>query len=445
MPQFDGMLKTEAPAETGKLVARVRHLIANPLVFLLMSGILPCVGRADFTKTIQVTPGVQVNAVTTWYYSNCTTSLGLGSYTVNVAPQHGTLSFGDISGPVPGCPPGSPSLPAAAAYYTWTDTTGATTDYFQLYFELNGSVAEIIDISVVLAEPECTITSVTVATVPGIANSRTTIGIGEVVNLTTAVPVTWAITSGNGMLPQQCSSPIDACTFTAPYSNDTTTITATLADGSTSCSKPFTILQPTGLLFQRVQSPPPTQGNTVPVDYWFHNFFLGISYNIGMTSAVFITPGNVSFANVHFLELDGSTQANPPSDLLFTIPLNATTSTNGWLLRCDKDKDYSAESPDPKSSQWIFIDPTGTQKTPFSIVQTEWLHPLFGGYQYSKGQIAALSANGTFVATPDTQAAILTLPNGTPEFYKWIVPNNALCQEEVEAQFTQVAPMTMIQ
>jgi len=112
---------------------------------------LPKAAKAQgtFSKTIYVFQGKKVNAVTTWYYLNCDTSLGLGSYSPAVEPNHGELSYADISGPVPGCPKGSPSLPAAAAYYKWTDkTTDATSDYFQLNFILNGQVAEIIDVTV---------------------------------------------------------------------------------------------------------------------------------------------------------------------------------------------------------------------------------------------------------------------------------------------------------
>jgi hypothetical protein len=105
--------------------------------------------HADFSKTIPYDPGVQINAVTTWYFANCTTSLGEGSYSITVAPAHGALSFADLSGPVPGCPQGSPSLPATAAYYTWTDTTTTdVTDAFQLDYVLNGQVLEVIDITV---------------------------------------------------------------------------------------------------------------------------------------------------------------------------------------------------------------------------------------------------------------------------------------------------------
>jgi hypothetical protein len=117
-----------------------------------MLGLLAGVARADFTKTIQVQPGVQVQAVATWDYANCNTILGVGSYTVHVAPSHGTLSFAQANGVIPGCPAGSPSLPAALAYYTWTSgNAGATSDYFQLYYILNGQVAEVVDVTVTLA------------------------------------------------------------------------------------------------------------------------------------------------------------------------------------------------------------------------------------------------------------------------------------------------------
>jgi hypothetical protein len=112
---------------------------------------LPLAARAQgtFSKTIYVFQGKRVNAVTTWYYLNCDTSLGLGSYSVAVAPNFGDLTFADLNGPVPGCPKGSPSLPAAAAFYKWTNTTtDETSDYFQLTFILNGGVAEYIDVTV---------------------------------------------------------------------------------------------------------------------------------------------------------------------------------------------------------------------------------------------------------------------------------------------------------
>jgi hypothetical protein len=122
-----------------------KYLALLPLILCLFSG----VARADFTKTIQATPGVPIQAVTTWYYASCTESLGVGSYSVNVAPKYGSLSFSTVSGPVPGCPAGSPSLPAAAAFYTLSNNAPVgTSDYFQLYFLLSGNVAEVIDVTV---------------------------------------------------------------------------------------------------------------------------------------------------------------------------------------------------------------------------------------------------------------------------------------------------------
>jgi Putative Ig domain len=126
--------------------------LSIPLV--LMLGLLSQTAFAQFAKTIQVTPGVPVIATTTWYFLSCSNSGGLGSYTINVAPVHGTVTFADVSGPVPGCPAGSPSLPAVQSYYTWTDTTdNATSDSFELYYYLNGQVALVLDVTATLGCP----------------------------------------------------------------------------------------------------------------------------------------------------------------------------------------------------------------------------------------------------------------------------------------------------
>lgn len=123
----------------------------------LLLAILPCLlvhpAWADFTKTITVSPGTKTQAVTTWDLTPgvCNAILGVGTYTVVVAPSHGTLAFGQVSGPIPGCPAGSPSEPAEAAYYTWTASgSGATSDYFQIrYTGVSGT--ELDDITVMLA------------------------------------------------------------------------------------------------------------------------------------------------------------------------------------------------------------------------------------------------------------------------------------------------------
>jgi len=106
-------------------------------------------------KTITAKPGIPVTALTTWYIINCSTSGGVGTYSINVAPKHGTVTFADVSGPAPGCPAGSPPLPAVQATYTWTDTTyGPTTDYFELNYNLFGYVYGPYDINVTLSCPQ---------------------------------------------------------------------------------------------------------------------------------------------------------------------------------------------------------------------------------------------------------------------------------------------------
>jgi len=169
------------------------RLLRIAVLSSLALGPLSSVAHAQFTKTIEVVPNVQVNAVTTWYYLNCDTSLGLGSYTVNVAPSHGTLAFGDISAVVPGCPAGSPPLPAAVAYYTWTDTTsGATSDYFQLYFMLNGQIAEVIDITVLLETNPVSANILLDGKI--ISNSLTTVAVGKQIPLSASVNLSSGVT-----------------------------------------------------------------------------------------------------------------------------------------------------------------------------------------------------------------------------------------------------------
>jgi len=133
------------------MVSRTELSIWSRLILnLLLFGMLGASGEA---KTIQAIPNVPVIAETTWYFVNCETSAGLGSYSLNIAPAYGTVTYADVSGPLPGCPAGSPSLPAVQAYYTWTDTTTtATADSFELYYNLNGQVAAVLDVTVILSE-----------------------------------------------------------------------------------------------------------------------------------------------------------------------------------------------------------------------------------------------------------------------------------------------------
>jgi uncharacterized repeat protein (TIGR03803 family) len=298
--------------------------------------------------------------------------------------------------------------------------------------------------------PSCVITSEPLATVPGTDNkSRTTIGVGESVKLTSNIPVTWKISShSTGTLtedivpttasdfpysigfpdgfPSEECSPVpssgavvgrQAC-FTAGYSNEATVITAT-GNGST-CSIGLKTIQPKGLQFQRLQSPPDKP------DYLF--FRLGSDYRFGMISVALLLPGNVSFVNTLISELD---VAKPyfadQYNLLFT---NNASNTNGWLVGCDKDTFLrSTDEPNPSDSYWIFTDRKGGHKTKFSLVETEWSHPHSGNYTYTKGQIAGLPGSGVITATPVTTAtaAILDLPEDAPNLNALTYPTPVTC------------------
>jgi hypothetical protein len=160
---------------------------------LVLLGLLAATGHA-LTKSIKVALNSPTQAVTTWYFLNCNVSLGVGSYSVVVAPVHGTLSYSTVSGPLPGCPAGSASLPAAAAFYTWTDTaSGAACDYFQLDFLLNGQVAEVDTVTVSLATgaPISISTSTLPTAESGVPYTDTLTSTGP------SDPVTWSVTAGS--------------------------------------------------------------------------------------------------------------------------------------------------------------------------------------------------------------------------------------------------------
>jgi len=113
------------------------------LLFLVLIG---PVARA---KVISAIPGMQTFAYGVWFFDNCTTSAGLGTLVVNIQPKYGVATVGTGSGPIPGCPAGSPSLPLAESFYTMNNATPPPTyDYFQLEFFLNGKDYGPVDIYV---------------------------------------------------------------------------------------------------------------------------------------------------------------------------------------------------------------------------------------------------------------------------------------------------------
>lgn len=395
---------------------------------------------ADFTKTVTVTPGVETTAVTTWYYLNCSTSRGLGSYTVNVAPAHGVLAFADVSGPLPGCPAGSPSLPAVAAYYTWTDTTTLdTSDYFQLYYMLNGAVAEVDDITVALASPTpgepCSsiMTSQTVASVPNQPDSRTIIGVGEVVSLKTTYPATWFIQGDgviteptNGACPVSMSTSVvygtEAC-FTAPYLKGETNVNAVL-DSGISCSIPLTVVEPTGLIFQRVEASGYAYGDPAYVG------------EIGMFSVALLIPGNVSFANIGVAEQDHKNDADNYIAPPYTPPVlvRVDSNTNAWLVGCDKD--VTPLFPDFFVFNWVYTWGSDhyltASKQQFATVETQLTFPL-AVWLFQKGQIAPGIFN-TFIEP----TATLAVPVLSPPSVMGTL-NRSTCLTDITSQLGIVA------
>jgi hypothetical protein len=302
------------------------------------------------------------------------------------------------------------------------------------------------------------ITSQTSATVPGVSDSRTCIGVEESVKLITGEPATWTITSsgvpvqlgtnltaipsepqGTGLPSVECQSAgladqvsgTQAC-FTAPLYAATITVTATFADNSSS-SKTFTVLQPSGILFRRMQSPPNS-----PDYYLANDGALGFGFTIRMQSVGFVTPGYVSFANIGFSEHD---RPDPFFSYKFNSLFNVD-GTNAWLLSCDNDKDIvQTFVPGFKQSDWVYAHTQFGTKVAFSTVRTAWIYnPLenfpYGVATYSKGQVAALSTDGSFVSTPNAPVARLRVPgtnhNDLIEF------NKDNCLPLVREQFNEV-------
>lgn len=436
-------------------ISAIRWVVA----FLFMA-LMP-IGAMAISKTITVNPKIPVNAVTTWFYDNCTTSAGIGSYSVITAPMHGTVSFGQLNAPLPGCPAGSPALPAIAAFYTWTDTKTPppASDFFSLLYQAPDGETEEEDITVEL--PACAISLDPLASVPGTDNeARTTVGVGEAVLLQTNIPVNWSITSGpiedfsDGTVPldvsrrngenfpaedcaPQTADPVvgqQAC-FKAPYSPGTTVITATATEGGGSCSVTLTTVQPQGLIMRRLQYPLPTSP-----DYRFVKYrsFLDEIFESEMETAIFVTPSNVSFAYVHFEELD---RKDPFFGYAFNS-LYGVNGTDGWLLSCDYDHQRGrAGESYSREDNWVFADWDGGHVTPFATEETTWSEspdPAPNGTaQFSKFQIAVINPDGTTTPTPLAPQSTLLVP--AVDFNGLRGPrDHKECETQVGADFTPV-------
>jgi hypothetical protein len=291
--------------------------------------------------------------------------------------------------------------------------------------------------------PTCSITSETLAHVPGTDDSTRAltgrIGAGENVVLsatppgaTSPVSATWTISSGHGTLTQDVTSATgftsekcdkstafesivgeQAC-FIAPFSNDSTVVTAALSDGTgLSCSATLTTVQPTGLIFQRLKAPPleaPGYGFHVPI-----TVLANYLYGLEMWAAVFVTPGDVSFVNIGIAEEDISAPfTGTPSNVVAPI-----VEDNASLVGCDHDFNSSVFRPPRHPVTWDYTDGSSAfataTKVPFSRSQTTLSHEPDQDYVFEKAQVQALSANGTWVDTPDALGAELIVPRGSPD------------------------------
>ena len=219
-------------------------------------------------------------------------------------------------------------------------------------------------------------------------NERTTIGIGEIVDLS-GMPgnTTWSV-SGGGSLSHTSGG---STTFTASVSPGASTVTAQV--GSEQLSVPFKVIAPSG----SIVAPNPSQG------------LLGHSgtNEIGQSSmyTVYIAPTTVSFFNVQFRESSGS----------FTNNFKWPNGTNGILpdlnsdLSVDCDNEYAdliADGLYPKS----YID-NGINYIDFSYT-TKWVLQ----YQNNSGTWVTFTTNTTVTEFSGTSLQTCVTYNGVPGY-----------------------------
>ena len=131
----------------------------------------------------------------------------------------------------------------------------------------------------------CTITSLATDKTT-LSRARTTIGIGEDVDLTVSPgPATWNIVSGGGSLASTSGTTV---TYTAPDRVATVVIKAT-GSGCT-CSITLNVIEPTSLLFQKDSNFKHTTGRP----------------DCGYLAKVFVQPDTVSFHNIEVRELNSA-------------------------------------------------------------------------------------------------------------------------------------------
>jgi hypothetical protein len=294
-----------------------------------------------------------------------------------------------------------------------------------------------------VSQQSCAITSETLAPdPPGTVASRTTLGVGEFVQLKlkgsadSSVEPTWTLDSGQGCLtkdkpeyekPEQCENSVDGSTvyFTAPYldgAGETESETGIKAkiSGGPSCSLSFTTKRPADLYYQRDEA---------------EGYLYATARLIGMWSFVFTAPVDVSFANIGIEELDHS----PPHIAHFVSPPVIATigGKKAMLLNCDLDYEpvtTEKEIPFVTNYTWGSDDAGEAKSTPFSMDEMSLSGSVLSGHDFTKEQLKDLTANG-WEDTPGAPKALVAFTsNATHPMPMSLDTRQCVC--DLEKQFT---------
>lgn len=207
-------------------------------------------------------------------------------------------------------------------------------------------------------EPACTITTQTVATTP-INRSRTTIGVGEEVTITSnGLGIT--VSSDNSSTLDTHTSP---ATLTAGAQAGSATVNVGARNNICSAnSVQFTIIAP-----------------TTTYHNWDNNVAHDQGYaDIGKWSGVFFAPDSVSFMNVWMQELSGSVSVNGTwyCDTTHnpTPPIKAATyvAGSGWQIGRDTASFGYCYDTQYSSGQYMNSTATVVIPTQYSLDDTSW-------------------------------------------------------------------------
>ncbi|HEX3482628.1 MAG TPA: hypothetical protein VHT91_46780 [Kofleriaceae bacterium] len=216
-----------------------------------------------------------------------------------------------------------------------------------------------------------TITSATRKTAAGAANTRTTVGVGEVVELTGSAAGTWAASGGSPAASASGTSFV----WTAPDAAGTITITLTV--GKQTATKDITVVAPSSLSMV-VSSQ--------------HGLTAGTA-GVCMLTSVTIGPTTVCFGNTEWLEVPGPASGVSGYFTKFPAATIFHHPNPSWLQWNDHNTGLSDHA------AWHSVPP------PYSVGQFQWSIP-------NKYRVAGSSGGGT-VFTTTTQQFQMTDAAGT--------------------------------